>query len=249
MRRLICLLTAMLLCMALVGPAYATEDAFVPSIAYKPNPEIIPVTGEDGQEHFGVVKDEAGSVVGYIDDGCLEVTPIAYVWDEDQEVPADVERLLVFVYDGLNSEEMELPYEKLGADVDAANMVIRDLFDARWRCTEHPEMLAPDGVVMELTFDLGIFPDVQIFAMTYDEETKEWSPIVNVVNNGDGTVTCTFEHLCAIAFSMTVAPVASAVEEVAVPSNVLLWIIVLAVAAIAAVALIVLKNKKIAVNK
>ena len=43
MKKIICLLTVLLLCMSVVVPAFAAEGDFVPSITYKPNPEIVPV--------------------------------------------------------------------------------------------------------------------------------------------------------------------------------------------------------------
>ena len=247
MIKVLCMLTVLVLCMSMVLPVFAAENGFVPSITYKPNPEIVPVVDGNGEEYIGIVRDGDGNVIDYIGHHCLEITPIAYVWDENIDVRDEVEQLLLFVYESLNDGSMEIPYEKHEADLDPANMVIRDLFDARWACTEHPEMLKPEGVVVELTFDLGVVADAQIFVQTYDEDTKEWSPIVKVVNNGDGTVTCTFEHLCAIEFSMPltakVAAAAPAAEETAKP-NATPWIVLLIAAAGAAVGVVVAKNKK-----
>lgn len=243
MRKLICLMIALVMCLTIAVPAYAEESDFVPSITYKPNPEIVPVENEEGEESIGVIRDENGEIIDYVDHGCLLVTPIAHVWDEEIEVPAEVEQLLTFVYEELNSNNMEIPYDKHGADLDPANMVIRDLFDARWSCEEHREMIEKEGVVFEITFDLGVVADAQIFVMTYDEEANEWSPIVKTVNNGDGTVTCTFEHLCAIEFSMPLVAATAPVDDAQSP-NVLPWVILLIVAAVAVVGVVVVKNKK-----
>lgn len=243
MRKLICMLIALVMCLIVVAPAYAAENDFVPSITYKPNPEIVPVEDEEGEEAIGVIRDENGDIIDYVGNGCLSITPVAHIWDEEIEVPAEVERLLKFVYEELNSNNMEIPYEKHEADLDPANMVIRDLFDARWACEEHREMIEKEGVTFEITFDLGVVADAQIFVMTYDEEANDWSPIVKTVNNGDGTVTCTFEHLCAIEFSMPIAAATVPVEDV--PSmNVWPWMLLLLVAAVAVVGIIVAKNKK-----
>jgi hypothetical protein len=141
---------------------------------------------------------------------------------------------------------MKIPYDKHEANLDATNMVIRDLFDARWLCEEHRAMIEKEGFVFELTFDLGVVADTQIFVMTYDEDTEQWDPIVKTVNNGDGTVTCTFEHLCAIEFSMPMAAASIPTDDAQAP-NVLPWILVL-LAAIAAVGgILVSKKKKAAV--
>ena len=47
MKKVICLLIVLMLCLSMAAPAFAAEDDFVPSITYKPNPEIVPVEGED----------------------------------------------------------------------------------------------------------------------------------------------------------------------------------------------------------
>lgn len=243
MRKVICMLTVLLLCVGMVLPVFAAEDGFVPSITYKPNPELVPVTGEDGQEYIGVIRNAEGEILSYIDHKCLLITPIAHVWDENIDVPEDVERLLLMVYEALNNDTMQIPYEKHEANLDPANMVIRDLFDVRWQCTDHPAMLEPEGVVIELTFDLGVVADAEIFVQSFNEDLTEWSPIVKTVNNGDGTVTCTFEHFCVLAFSMPLAMTA-APTVVAERPSVLPWIIVLVAAACGVVGFVLVKNKK-----
>ena len=245
MRKVICLLIVLLLCASLVLPAFAAEDGFVPSITYKPNPELQPVVGEDGEEYIAVIRDADGNIISYVEHKCLLITPVAHVWDEDKEVPEEVKELLLELYSGLVSGTMVIPYEKHEADLDPANMVIRDLFDIRWTCTEHPLMLEPEGVVIEIIFDLGVVADAQIFVQTFDEETREWEPIVKTVNNGDGTVTCTFEHLCGVEFSMPGAATVVPVEEPAKP-DVTIWIVLLIAAACAAVGVVAAKKKKVA---
>ena len=247
MKKVICMLVVLLLCLNLAVPAFAAEDnGFVPSITYKPNPELVPSDRGDGQETPGIIRDEEGSVIGYLGDGCLKITPIAYVWDETIEVEKVISDLLMFVYNGLNDGTMQIPYEDLDPSLSAENMVIRDLFDARWTCEEHPKMLEPKGVVVDLTFDLGVVPEAEIYVHTYNEETGEWEPIVKTVNNGDGTVTCTFEHLCAIAFSMPMAA-SAAPDADAATGSALPWIILLIIAAVAFVVVVVNRKKKSAV--
>lgn len=246
MRKIICLVITLVLCMSIAAPAYASENGFVPSITYKPNPEIVPVENPDGEEFIGVIRDEDGEIIDYVGHGCLLITPIAHVWDEEIDVPEEIERLLTKVYEALNDGSMRIPYEKHEADLDAANMVIRDLFDARWVCEEHRAMIEEEGITFEITFDLGVVADADIFVMTYDEDSNEWAPIVKTVNNGDGTVTCTFEHLCAIEFSMPVAASTVPSDDAQTP-NVLPWIIALILAAVGVVVVLVSKKKKAAV--
>ena len=242
MRKIICLLTVLVLCMSIAAPAFAAENGFVPSITYKPNPDIVPID----EEKIGIIIDVEEDVIDYIGHGCLKITPIAHVWDEEIEVPEEIEELLLLVYNSLNDGSMEIPYEKHEADLNDANMVIRDLFDVRWACEEHRKMVEEEGIMLQLTFDLGVVADAQIFVMTYDENTKEWSPVVKTVNNGDGTVTCTFEHLCAVEFSMPVVAAAVPVDNARTP-NVLPWILILIAAVGAAVVVLASKKKKTAV--
>lgn len=244
MKKFVCMLLALVICLSLAAPVFA-DDNFVPSISYKPDPEIVPVVGEDQGEYMGVIRDADGNVIQYVESGCLRLTPVAHLWDEEEEkdIPDAVKKLLQFVYDSLLDNTMEIPYEKHEEDLDPANMVIRDLFDARFYCEECPKMLEPEGVVLELIFDLGVVPEAQIYVQTYDEATKEWNPIVKTENNGDGTVTCTFEHLCAIEFSMPLTPAQPPVEEPET-CNWLIWLLILLAAAALTVIIIVGKNKK-----
>lgn len=244
MRKVICLMTVLLLCASLIMPAFAAEeDGFVPSITYKPVPEIVPVQGEDGKDYIGVIRNADGEIIDYVEAGCLRITPVAHLWDEELEIPEEIEELLRFVYQGLIDRSMEIPYAELQAELADSNMVIRDLFDARWTCEEHPKMVEPEGITLEITFDLGVVEDAEIFVTTYDEATKEWTGIVKTVNNGDGTVTCTFEHLCAIAFSMGIAENPAPVEE-PTGMGILIWIMLLVAAVVAVVVILVSKKKK-----
>lgn len=245
MKKLTCLMIVLAVCLSLAAPVFATENnGFVPSITYKPSPEIITVTDEAGNEAIGMIVNKEGEILDYVGHGCLRITPIAHVWDPETEVPEDVERLLTFVYEELNEDRMQIPYEKHeDLNLEGKNMVIRDLFDARWACEEHRAMIEDQGILFEITFDLGIAADTPIYVMTYDEDTKEWTPVVKTVNNGDGTVTCTFEHLCAIEFSMPVAAATTPGDAVAMPIWPWILILVLAVAAIIVI-VISKKNKK-----
>lgn len=243
MRRMVCLITVLMMCMSLALPVYAAENSFVPSITYKPNPEIKTVKNEAGEEYIGIIRNANGEIIDYVGHSCIQITPVAHIWDEEIEVPEEIDQLLSFIYQELSLNNMVIPYEDHEAGLDPANMVIRDLLDLRWACEEHREMVAEEGVVLELTFDLGVVADAQIFAMTYDEETGKWSPIVEAVNNGDGTVTCIFERLGAVEFSMPIAAATVAVDE-APSANVLPWIIVLVCAVVAAVVVVIVIAKK-----
>ena len=65
MRRIVCLLTVLLLCVGLAMPVFAAEDDFVPSITYKPEPDIVPVD----DDYIGIIRDERDEIIGYIEHG------------------------------------------------------------------------------------------------------------------------------------------------------------------------------------
>ena len=69
MRKIICLVIALVLCMSIAAPAYASENGFVPSITYKPNPEIVPVENPDGEEFIGVIRNKDGEIIDYVGHG------------------------------------------------------------------------------------------------------------------------------------------------------------------------------------
>ena len=231
MKKIISFLLVCLLCLSMACVATATE--FVPSIGGKDHPEIVPV--EDGI--IGIVY-QGEEEISRVEEGCLIITPVSKV-DTSTEIPDASRVTLKDVYAKLQAGTMVLPYEKIDPSLRADAMVIRDLFDATFVCTEHPEMLVPEGVVLKLTFDLGVAADENVYVMTYHE--GEWIPIVSTTNNGDGTVTCVFEHLCPIAFSV---PSENWIPETGNEKNsVALWIIVMMISAVALTSAVILRRK------
>lgn len=243
MRKLICLIAAMMLILSLPLGVFATSGSFVPSVTYKEGPAVQEVKTETGSAAVGVVVDKQGNTSSYVEKECLVITPISAMILTKPEVitpteaPATEETLapgetaateeteatevteatvpsavseetaqLLEVYVALEEGTMEIPYEKIeGVDEEKAEkMVVLDLASVTWVCDEvncqhdHKGAVEEEGVTFQVTFDLGVAPDTEIYAMTYKND--EWNPIVSTVNNGDGTVTCVFEHLCPVAF-------------------------------------------------
>lgn len=193
MKKILCFVVAVLLMASVACPAFAAGQEFVPSIGYKDYPAI--VVGED--DIIGVIRDEEGNVIDYIHGDCLVVTPLAKV-NESELIPEESRQKLLYVYQELSSGAMQLPAEKIREELKPSDLVIRELFDVSWLCEEHPLMVEPKGVVFELTFRTNIDKNAELHCMTYKND--QWGSIVNVQNNGDGTVTCTFEDLCPVAF-------------------------------------------------
>lgn len=236
MKKIIALLTVLMLCAAMVVPASAASE-FTPSVSNKPAPEIVPVIDPNGDPAVGEIIDEVEEIIDYVYDPCIVVTPVSEA-TTSTEIPDDAEELLLEVYEKLDNGEMSIPYQDLfGKDGD--DMVIRDLFDVTFLCADHPEMLAPTGIVFRITFDIGVEAGVDVYTTTY--KNGAWVPAVSTVNNGDGTVTCLIEDFCPVAFSVEVeedVPVEPPVQTGDQAGEQLyIWV---AVAAVALVAVVVL---------
>lgn len=241
MKRTIAMTVVLVMCFVFACPAFAAE--FVPSITDKGAPELVTTTDENGNVVIGRVVDENGNVLGYLHEGCLVVTPL-YEVHFSELIPEEAKEMLLYVYEQLKVDDMVIPYEKFNANLDPDKMVIRDLFDASWLCKDHPEIVAPIGVHVELTFRLGVSADTDVYVASF--KNHHWNPIVSTTNNGDGTVTCLFEDFCPISFSVPIGsdtPPAQTGDS----ADITLWVVMMAVSAVALCAVVVLtKSKKAA---
>lgn len=222
MRRVISLITVLVLCLSVVCPAFAT-DTFVPSISDKGHPEINwPV----------MLLDDEGQVVGEIDEGCLIVTPVSEA-ETAEDIPEDAKKELLDVYKQLTDGTMTLPGDE--------DLVIRDLFDASLICTDdHKETLDQEGVYIELTFDLSIAAGVDVVVMAYVDGV--WVPAHSVVNNGDGTVTVLLEDICPIAIAVH-EDYYDVPAQTGDNSGILIWTVVMLLSAAALVVLLISRRK------
>ena len=244
MKKFLSLIMALVLLCSTVCTVSAAQEDFVASITYKDAPTIVPIGTEDGKVVIGNILDENGNVIGKIYEDCLLITPVSKA-EESQLIPDDAEQLLLQVYKKLVDGSMTLPYEKVPG-YKGQNMVIRELVDATWLCedttvkTPCPEVVAPPKVVFQITFDLGVAAGDEVVVMTYKND--QWNPIVSTKNNGDGTVTCTFEHLCPVAFSVPTGSVPT--PPTGDTANPMLWAAMMAASAVVLVALVVSYSHK-----
>lgn len=213
MKKFVMLLVAVMLVASLACPAFAAENGFVPSITYKGAPDVVLTEDAEGNPAVGVITDAEGEVLSYVAEGALKVTPLS----GEGEIAAELKD----IYEELLAGTMTLPYE---GDED---MVIMDLVDVSWVSEDDADLVEPEGAVFTVTFNLGVAADVKVTVMTYKNDA--WNPVEKVVNNGDGTVTCTFEHLCPVAFSVAAE---DAPSETGDNSDMLLWGMLLAMSAV-----------------
>lgn len=238
MKRMICMVAVLVLFVSLVCPVLAAGNTFVPSISNKDHPDLVPTP--DG--YPGEMIDDNGNRTSNLDEGCIVITPVSDA-ETSTQIPDDARETLLDVYEKLSGGTMKLPYEKVDPGIDPDKMVIRDLFDVSFLCQEHPEMLK-NGEKLKLTFDLGVAANLNVITMVYSN--GEWVPAVNVVNNGNGTVTVTLDRVGAVAFAVPVTAVDAPVPETGdiAGGQLVIWGAVCFVSVAALVAILVLNRKK-----
>ncbi len=200
----------------------APMDDFVPSISYKDGPDI-----EEAEQDDEDVGD------------CLIVTSIKEAIEKTTDITQEERDLLLEVYDKLLDGSMKLPLED--------EYVIRELVDVSYRKTTcrdkdhgHKEWLEQDNTTVTVTFDLGINRDVDVDVLTYID--GKWTPIKEVTNNGDGTITCVFDDICPVAFCLSPkdqndTPPPKTGDQVGT------WVAVMAVSLAVLAALVLLRRK------
>ena len=153
--------------------------------------------------------------------------------------------------------------------ITVENLVVKDLFDVSVLDTTVAGYLEDEANSIDLTFDVGVKSDDFVAVMVYKNDA--WSAVENVINNGDGSITCTFAHFCPVAILTAPAaqeapvetepaetepvesepaatePVES--EPVVTPdqepsADFTLWFVILGVAVVALIVIIVVAGKK-----
>lgn len=216
------------LSMLMVGfSALAAKDDFVESIGYKDGPTLVDDEGVVGQ-----ITDEDGNIISEEHEDCIDITPIS-------EANEDEHKDLLDIYDELNE-----PGKKISDVIDGLeddNWVVRDLFDISSDCEDLNRELPKDGTSIDLTFDLNLKAASGIKGMIY--ANGKWTPLA-IKENGDGTITATFDHFGQVAFLMPGNVEASPnVPQTGDSSNVVLYGALMALS-FAGILLVVLRKKE-----
>ena len=222
MKKVIVFLLLLALCLSFLLPAFAAENTFVPSISYKDGPEI-----KDAEMEFQDVAD------------CLVVTSLKAAAEKTTDLSQEARDLLLAIYEKLASGEMTLPLEE--------GYVIRELVDVSWKQTAcvdekhtHEEDLKKEDVAVTIKLEVGIDANTDIVVLAY--RNGQWEPIESAKNNGDGTVTCVFEHFCPVVFAVRQQTGGSETGDPA-GRNLVLWGVLMAVSMAAVVVLTVNRKK------
>ncbi len=206
MKRIFAVVMAMILVIIPFATTVSAEN-FVPSITVKPAPDVVGIGEDENGVIIGYIVNEDGETLAIVYEDCIVITSVEEAPESD-EIPPEAAEILLEVFKDLSSDDTKLSSlseafnklvaDELGEDKDADDLVIRDLFDVTALCDDLKEYLPEDGTSIDLKFDISIGADEDVFAMTYIDD--KWAPVENIKNNGDGTVTVTFEEFCPVAF-------------------------------------------------
>ena len=236
----------------------AMAAGFTPSVTNKGAPDIVFEFDADGKKILGYIRDENGNIIATCYEDCIVMTPISGI-EDSTEITEEERKILQEAYDELNKTDTKLSEicpdlntiakELLGNDANADNFVIRDLFDISSRCDDITELLPKDGTTFETTFKYSISADTKVTAMVYVD--GKWKPVAKTVNNGNGTITITFEDICPVAIMVpadaqndTYSPVTGADTQ----TGVVIWGSVMLVSLASIVSLVYISRRKKSYN-
>lgn len=248
MKRLLATLLAIVMIFAMALSTTAAQ--FVPSITNKGAPDLIVIDRINGKDVVGYITNSDGEKVTTEYRDCLIISSITDALN-GKELPEGVKEELIKVYEEFNDgakiselcpEITDIVKEKWDKDKTADDLVIKDLFDVTDYCEDLKEHLN-GGSILDLTFKVGIAEGTFITAMVYVD--GKWTPVVDCINNGDGTVTVKFDKICPVAF---LVPGGGQNMDVVSPttgdtSGVMLWTVVMFAALGGIFALIVFRRK------
>lgn len=237
MRKLICLMLALLMSMSVVLPAAAAEENFVPSITFKDGAEIL-------SAGFNVLPGTPGAEVfanGVAD--CLVTTSIAQAMDKSTDITQEQRDQLLDIYKQLEEGTMKLPLK--------GETVVKELFSLSFKaegCTaleDHynkAEVLKQEGCTLTVDFKTEIKKNASLVVLTYID--GEWVEAEETKIGANGVVTCTFEDIGPTAFVLTeAAPDAEAGTSPFTGDMIAMWFVVMAVCA-AGIVVVLMAMKK-----
>lgn len=237
MKRVLNVILVLSLLAAMAVPALARNVDFVPSISDKGAPGVV---------GSGEIKDTNGNSVGTADNTVVIITPVSEAKTSDKISDAD-EKNLLDAYDKLTSGDkayglcpgLEDLADKLYDGVKEEDLVVRDLFDVSLNNAEL-EGKVGNGNTITLKLDANVAKGDKVLAMVKDGDT--WTAAVNVVNNGDGTVSVTLNTLGAVVLMTATASGSSVTGDT---TQVAFWGIAVVLSLGAIVTMVSLKRRKV----
>lgn len=243
MKKILAILTTAVIVLCMGTTAFAAE--FTPSVSEKDAPTIV----QPETDVAGTVVDSKGNVTENIAVGMVVITPVSKSNTSDK-IPAAAKQQLEKAYNEVKKSDTKLSTimsalndavkKALGEGKTADDLVIRDLFDVTVLNEDGNERQFSEDNRLVLTFNLGVAADAHVFVAKYNSEGV-WESAYSVTNNGDGTVTCEFSHLCPIALMVENTADSATTGDNSV--SVFVWAGIALVAAALIVVLFVVKKK------
>lgn len=198
--------------LALACSAYAATDTFVSSVTAKPAPEIIASGGTTAKPVVEIVDGDHKNMESF----AVESVVVTAVAEKNEEyVEENVQTVLTEVYEQLSDPEVKLSavmprlldvIEKAAVEdtamkeLDVDSLVVKDLFHVNVS-EAVAEALNKEGNFLKLTFDAKLAEEQFLVVMVCVD--GEWLP-VDYIWNEDGTITCMFDAVGAVAFLVNV---------------------------------------------
>lgn len=172
MKKLICMLICLSLCASLALPVLAEESSrFIPSYGLEVEEAV-----QDDQD----VKE------------CVVVTSVTEAEEKSTDIAQEERDLLVAVYDALSDGSMVLPVSGEYQFVE-----LMDVCFALENCRQKDDHDQEEkDASLTVKFQLEIEAYEALMALVYIDE--KWELVENLTDNGDGTVTITFDETCPV---------------------------------------------------
>lgn len=235
MKKIVSIMLLVVMLFSMSVNVMAADKDFVPSIENKGAPTVVVIDEENGKKIIGHIVDADKNKLTTEHEDCLVITPVAEA-ETSKDIPEDAKKTLLDVYKTLKEQGVEsIP----GVD---SNKVVRDLFDISSICSDIDTHLPVDGNTIELKFDLKVSKYTDVLGMIFVGGAWQKVP---VVNNGDGTITATFEDFGAVAFLVDGSAIGTSPDTGdAFGNNLVLWIsIMLASLVLVAILVVVLRRQ------
>ena len=184
------------------------SSLFVPSVSFDSTPEIIVTDKKDDKEIISDLKDKDGNKIEEVTKGSIIITSVIDVKEGNHSISQESADKLIDTYNQLTSSDIKLSglipdlkdsvKEELGEDADVDDLVISGLYDISATHNDLKENIKVEGNTVTLTFKMPIRKNAYFNAVVQTD--KGWQPVKSAVNNGDGTVTVTFDQLGTVMF-------------------------------------------------
>lgn len=224
MKKIVTSLLAFVMCLSMVCPVFAAN--FVPSITVKPAPGIVSTPDEEGNDVIGQITDKDGNVIGTEYADHIIITPVSSENASEQ---------LKKLYDDFVAGNI-----KVSDIIPDGTWVIKDMFEISSNCDDLNKNLP--GNKIDLVLDAGVAAGVAAKVMVYVD--GQWKLLDNVVNNGDGTLTCTFEQLGPVSILVPGEEAGTPATGDINSTQIVMWTVIAGASLLAMVAVAVVYRRK-----